>query len=360
VAQMKWKDVNPLTWVSRGLNGALEKLVPSQVDQDQASVPSAHLPGPALPVAPTTNGQGEPGQDQASVPSAHLPGPALPVAPTTNGQGEQGQDATIVRGQFVEQTTLDLMTEASQQTQQFRREAESFDEEKASLGEKALRLLFSLLAYLAPSLLAVFIGLAVGDAFTPPGSSFFYSWYAHLLSITLESCLPMLGFVVALTFRRAAKDRSQVAVCAVCCLLFLALGIGNAVVQVFMVSTHFSLNRADAPAILFRSGAPLIVDTISSLYLAITGAKSLKRYLADRRAVMEAVRDMAGINILLEQQQDQAALNRMQALMDMQSKRERAATWNELERIQNKAIVENARRNMQGDDDTGYYRRRRY
>ena len=178
--------------------------------------------------------------------------------------------------------------------------------------------------------------------------------------------LPILGFCVSLTFRRAAKDRSQVALCAVCTLLFLSVGIGNAAVQVFMVTQNIgTLNASDQAAVYFRAGAPLFIDLICTLYLAVTGAKSLKRYLADKRAVMEAVRDISGVNILLEAQQNQAALNQLQNMMDMQSKQQRAQTWNKLESIQAEKMVRNAEKAMRdedGDDSagSGAWRRRRY
>jgi hypothetical protein len=52
----------------------------------------------------------------------------------------------------------------------------------------------------------------------------------------------------------------------------------------------------------------------------------------------------------------------MQAsLTDLQTKAERANVWNELERMQGKSMIENARRNMQGDgNEGGSYRRGRY
>lgn len=343
---MDVKKLNPLAWLTFGINTALNKLQPAQDKQDVSSA------GPAS-------------ENPATQPPTTLPVPASAAPPAPVDQDSEIKDGVIVRGRFNDQDTITqlLVTQAAQRTDQFRQEAESFDDEKAPLAEKALRAVFTAFAYLVPITLAYFIGQAVGDAFTPAGSSDGYARYAHFLSIALEMSLPILGFCVSLTFRRAAKDRSQVGLVAVCALLFLAVGIGNAAVQVFMVTKNIGdLNTSDQAAVLFRAGAPLFIDLIATLYLAITGAKSLKRYLADKRAVMEAVRDISGVNILLEAQQNQAALNQVQAMMDMQSKQERAATWNELERIQNKSIIENAKRNMQGDDESGSgaWRRRRY
>jgi hypothetical protein len=175
--------------------------------------------------------------------------------------------------------------------------------------------------------------------------------------------MPILGFCVSLTFRRAAKDRSQVVICAVCLLLFLAVGIGNAIVQIFMVTKNLgALTVSDQAAVYFRAFAPLIIDLICTLYLSVTGAKSLKRYLADKRAVIEAVRDISGINILLESQQHTAAINEMQAMMDLLSKQKRAETWNRIESAQADKMVKSAEKALRDEDgdDTGSWRRRRY
>lgn len=340
---MKWNDLNPVTWIAGGLNKALDTL---------ASSPSSNG---------TQNSQ--PGGDQQST----FPVPAAAASVAVTLEEEPGKPGVPVQGQFITRAEqdahlLEIVTAATRKTEQFRREAESFDDEKAPGGEKVLRFVFSAFAYVVPSVLAVVVGLAVGDAFTPAHASSFYAWYAHLLSITLEASLPIMGFVTALTFRRAARDRAQVAICAVASLMFLGLGIGNAIVQVFMVTQNMgALNDSDKAAVLFRACAPLIVDTICAFYLAVTGAKSLKRYLADKRAVIEAVRDISGINILLESQQHTAALNEMQALMDMQSKQKRAETWNRIESLQAEKMVRQAEKAMDDDDnDGGYYRRRRY
>lgn len=340
---MAMNKLNPITWVSSGLTWGLNKLQRE----------------PAAP--PATNA--------ATPPASNLPAPVLPTLPLTTVTEEEdtGKDATIVQGQVQnaqDQAMQLIVTRAAERTDEFRRDAESFDDEKAPFAEKALRAIFTAFAYIVPITLAYFIGQAVGDSFTPVGSSVGYTQYAHFLSIALEMSLPILGFCVSLTFRRAAKDRSQVAICAVIVLLFLAVGFGNAAVQVFMVTKNIgSLNVSDQAAVYFRAGAPLFIDLISTLYLAIIGGKSLKRYLADKRAVMEAVRDISGVNILLESQQNQAALNQMQAMMDMQSKQQRAATWNKLEALQAEKMVKSAEKAMRDesdDDASGAYRRRRY
>jgi hypothetical protein len=61
----------------------------------------------------------------------------------------------------------------------------------------------------------------------------------------------------------------------------------------------------------------------------------------------------------MEQTKIKTSMDRQQAVMDMQSKQQRANTWNELEMIQSQAMIEQAKKNMQGDGGDGY-RRSRY
>ncbi|HEU5377565.1 MAG TPA: hypothetical protein VFV38_19250 [Ktedonobacteraceae bacterium] len=341
---MKLKIPNPMVLMNQGIHHMLNRVAPIQEETPepllQTVSPAATLPSVSV----------EPVHDQGK--------DAVPVSPH-----EASQAIADIDRREQDARTLAIVTAAAEKTERFRKEAESFDDEKAPLGEKGLRVLFSAFAYLVPIALAYFIGQAVGDAFTPAGSTDGYSQYAHFLSIALEMSMPILGFCVSLTFRRAAKDRSQVALCSVFFVLFLGIGLGNAVVQIFMVTQSLgALNERDQSAVLFRAASPLIIDLICTLYLSVTGAKSLRRYLADKRAVIEAVRDIAGINVLLESQQQTAAINQMTAMMDMQSKQQRAVTWNRLEALQAQSMIKNAEKAMRGenDDDTGAYRRRRY
>lgn len=346
---MKLADLNPVTLASRGINKALNAL--NLQDQDQNATQPATAPAGAQVPAVAPNTTVTPVEDQAK--------DAVPVSAS-----EANRALATIDQREQDARTLAIMTAAAQRTEEFRKEAESFDDEKASLGEKGLRVLFSGFAYVVPVALAYVIGQSVGDAFAPSGWSTSYGQYAHFLSIALEMSLPILGFCVSLTFRRAAKDRSQVALCAVFSVLFLLLGIGNAVVQIFMVTQNIgALTPRDQAAVYFRAAAPLIIDLICTLYLSVTGAKSLRRYLADKRAVIEAVRDVSGVNILLEQQEHTAALNQIQAAMDMESKRKRAMTWNKLEALQAEKMIRDTERAMNQDDEgysSGAYRRRRY
>src|SRR5579883_1004248 len=143
---MKWSSLNPVNIVSGGINKALNKVI-DDLDEQHDNQDS-----------------------QETAPESTLPAPA-PAAPgvTIIPEDSQGKPGVPVQGQFIargeqDARMLSIVTAAAQRTEQFRREAENFDDEKAAWGEKILRFIFAMFAYVAPSLLAIVVGLAVGDA----------------------------------------------------------------------------------------------------------------------------------------------------------------------------------------------------
>ena len=145
-------------------------------------------------------------------------------------------------------------------------------------------------------------------------------------------------------------------------LLFLVLGIGNSFAQLFLIDQHVHVgaDRAAMFGVYFRAFGPMVIDIICAAYLSVVGVRNLKKYLADQREKITAVRDVNAINIELDQAHLKAAMDKQNAIMDMSSKAQRAATWNEIEAMQSKAMIEQAKRNMRSDESGGSYRRSRY
>lgn len=287
--------------------------------------------------------------------------PAAQASPTVT----PAKDGEPVSGRWVDSNNNQALatTYAQAHTEEFRRIVESFDEEKQTWLAQAISKVYMLLAYLLPPVTAWYVGMAIGDAFSG-GFTLASAWsvYAHLISVSLEMMLPVLGLAVAVQLRRSVKDRSQVGMTVFLIVLFICLGIGNSFAQIFLIDQH--LQVSDLPgkvAVGFRAGAPLVIDVIATVYLSVVGVRSLKKYLADQRAKIEAVRDVNQINIELDSTTIKAAIEKQSAVMDMESKAHRAQTWNEIERMQAEAMISQARKNMldQGDNG-GSYRRSRY
>ncbi len=282
--------------------------------------------------------------------------PATNTTPVAQGEAVQG---TFIDASLPQQS----MSNAAAQTREFQKVVNSFDEDKqgvlASLTEK----LYTLLAYTVPPIAAYGVGAAIGDAFSGPFTlSSSYSVSMHVISVGLELLLPALGFAVVTQFKRALKERSQMPMFIILGVLFLVLGVGNSFAQLFLINQHVSTGDS-LPAqigVYFRAFGPMIIDVISTMYLSVVGVRNLKKYLADQRVKIEAVKDVNAINIELDQAHLKAAMDKQNAIMEMHSKAQRATTWNEIEAMQSKAMIEQAKRNMGQDGEGGSYRRSRY
>ena len=305
--------------------------------------------------------------------AAPVPRTTKPLAPTTGAQAvpdpaTDAQDITIETGRFVPDGSPDahnaqLASSAIAHTERFRAIVESFDEEKQTGLEWLVRHFFTALAYLLPPLVAFVVGDAIGDAFAGPFSLASWSLYAHIISVSLEMMLPVMGYSVTIIFKRAIKDRSQLAFFVFLSLVFLLLSVGNSFAQIFLIEKHLSIGKGDTVgeiSVIFRSFGPLVIDVISTIYLAVATVKNLQKYLADQRAKIVAVRDVNQVNIEMEQTNIKAAIDRQTAVMDMESKQKRADTWNQIEAMQSQAMIEQARRNMQDRESGGSYRRSLY
>lgn len=305
---------------------------------------------------------------------APLPEASSLPAPSQDTALAPSQDAQIAQGVFIDASSNSPalpapiapvnIAEAFSHTKDFRKVVDSFDEDKQTPSEWLIGKLFTALAYLMPVVFAYFVGMAIGDAFANGPFSFSngYSEYVHVASLFVEFSVTMFCFGAVTVFKRALKDRSQLGLFIALGITFIALSILNSFAQLFLLEKHITVDAAHVVtliAVVFRSFASLIIDLASAIYLGVTGVRSLKKYLADQRAKIEAVREVNQVEIDMGQTQIQAAMATQQAMMDMQSKAQRASTWNEIEALQSQAMVEQARRNMRGDEG-GSYRRSRY
>ena len=293
------------------------------------------------------------------------------TATTVTEEGKEEEPSNIARGRFVPEDEEGkqsssyesmLYLEAKKHTDRFRKTVESFDEDKQSPVEWALYKAASLYCYLVPFVLAIPLGLAIGDKFSA-GQPFWMVNAMHILSIALEIAVPLMGLATNVSFKRACKDRGEVAMFIVVATFYLGISILNAFALLLLLETagFEHLKGAAMIAMYGRSFGPLINDIACTAFLAVATVKSLKKYLADQRAKIIAVRDVNAVNIELEKANIDAAIQRQTAMQDMKSKQQRADTWNEIEQIQAQTMIQNAKQNMLNSGDGGSnYRRRLY
>lgn len=294
-----------------------------------------------------------------------------PQSSSTVITDERGkEETTIVAGTFVPNGVDQLFTESSRQTEHFANVVEQFDEDKQEPIEWIIWKCAALFCYIAPFALAIPIGLSIGDVFTTPfagqpvsplmrtGSA---NVAIHMLSLFLEVLMPILGLTTVLAFKRALKSRKAIAGFIYVGIFFLTVSFGNAMALFFLLEKggHLGTDTIANVVTLGRSFGPLILDIGAATVLSVYAKKSLEKYLADQQQKIEATRRVNDIHIAMEQTKIKTSMDRQQAVMDMQSKQQRANTWNELEMIQSQAMIEQAKKNMQGDNGDGY-RRSRY
>lgn len=248
------------------------------------------------------------------------------LSPATNEQvaviPEQGRDAEVVSGHFV--PTIDAtgngQMEAHKHAARLRETIESFDEDKQGKLEWLVVKFFTVLAYLLPPFVAYVVGQAIGQAWAGK-----FDWnngwsvFSYVISISLEMMLPALGYAVMVTIKRAVKDRHQMWVPFVIGALFLALALGNSYAQIYLIEGHIHLAKDDIAghiSMYFRSFAPLIIDTISTIFLSVVTVKNLQKFLKDMEHKATGIHAVAHSEIAVEQAFDDAADARERKRMD--------------------------------------------
>ncbi|HLG76646.1 MAG TPA: hypothetical protein VKX46_09530 [Ktedonobacteraceae bacterium] len=301
-----------------------------------------------------------PGPDTSSA-SPDVPVPVVPDAVTMPAsEGEQEEEATIVRGRFVPAGVpvpqALVYGEAQRQTERFRRLVETFDEDKQEPIEWAIRKFCTFFCYLVPLIVAFFIGMGAGDAFAAGQASFWMRFGIHVLSPALEMGVPLLGIATTLVFKRALRDRAAVPGFIVLALFFLFVSVLNAFVLLFLLEQGMSWdNFTGEIAVWGRSFGPLVLDLICTIYLSVANVRSLHKYLAEQRQKIQAVKDVNAVNLELDEANMRAALERVQALSEMEGKQQRMATLNEAERLTHQAVIESMKKKLlnQDTDDRG-------
>lgn len=265
------------------------------------------------------------------------------LAPAANEQvatiPEQGRDAEVVSGTFVPDIQINTGTDAIAHTERIRKTVESFNEDRQTVLEWIVVKFFTVLAYLLPIWIAWIVGQAIGQVWAGK-----FDWtnpwnvYSYGISVGLEMMIPVMGYSVVTTAKRAVKDRSMMWVPIALTILFLGLAIGNSFAQMFMIEGHIKIAKDDfkgQASMYFRSFGPLIIDAIATVFLTVVTVKSQKKFIKDMQEKEEAINSVARSEIKVEQAFDQAAIDRENARVDQERKRMDNELLRELTRRRN-------------------------
>jgi len=248
------------------------------------------------------------------------------LSPAANEQvaviPETAKDAEIVSGTFVPTINATGNTEAHKHAARLRSTIETFNEDKQTPLEWIVVKFFTVLAYLLPPFVAWIVGQAIGDAW---GGKFdwnnAWSVYSHVISISLEMMLPVIGYSVTVAVKRAAKDRSQMFVPIILGLLFLGLAVGNSFAQIYLIEGHIKIAKGDIAgqvSMIFRSFTPLVVDVIATIFLSVVTVRNLQKFLANMQQKEVGIQAVARSEIAVEKAFDQAQIDRENAAMQQE------------------------------------------
>jgi hypothetical protein len=265
---------------------------------------------------------------------------------------ETAKDAEIVSETFVPtiNATGSAQMEAHKHATRLRKTIETFNEEKQTFLEWLVVKFFTVLAYLLPPFVAWIVGTAIGDAW---GGQFdwgnAWSVYSHVISISLEMMIPVLGYSETVALKRAIKDRSQMGWPIAIGLLFLSLAIGNSFAQTYLIEGHIHIASGDIAgqvSMIFRSFAPLVIDVISTIFLSVVTVRNLQKFLKDMQHKETGIQAVARSEIAIDAAFNQAAIDRENSAMQQERHRMDNELLRDLTRRRNQEISGN-------DSDSG-------
>jgi hypothetical protein len=244
----------------------------------------------------------------------------MPAATQSVITDERGRESEVVSGHFVPDIQVNTgFTEAHKNAARLRQTIETFNEDRQTPLEWLVVKFFTVLAYLLPPFVAWIVGQAIGDAW---GGKFdwnnAWSVYSHVISISLEMMLPVMGYSVTVAVKRAAKDRSQMFVPIILGLLFLGLAVGNSFAQIYLIEGHIKIAASDTAghiSLIFRSFTPLVVDVIATIFLSVVTVRNLQKFLKDMQQKEVGIQSVARSEIAVEAAFNQAEIDRENARM---------------------------------------------
>lgn len=293
------------------------------------------------------------------------------LAPTNNQQtavlpkSENVKNAEVVSGQFVPDQMITVNSgKAEAYTIQLRKTIASFNEDKMTPMKWLVVKFFEVLSYFAPILVALVVGMAIGNAWAGPFDIHnLWCAYSYVISVVLELMVPCLGYACTVVLKQALMDRSKVVLFIGLSLLFVGLAVGNSFAQMFLIEGHIKLADNDTAghiSLVFRSFTPMIVDIIATIFLGVVTVKNLQKFLADKTKEAQAIRAGAEAEIAVDEAFQAAERRKREAESEQRRKDEQMGTMQEFYRIQNQKLLQDARAKLLDGPDSDTSGRGRY
>ncbi len=234
--------------------------------------------------------------------------------------------------------------------QKLREEVQRFDEDKRHMLERLLIFLFTILSYLLPVVLAVFVGWEIGDIYGGvwrAGDAF--SQTMHVVAWSGE--LVQASFVIAIAFaaRAYARNKSHLWWLLAASFFFLVFIMASGLAQYYVAELHLAVsNRAGQVGLLFRVVMPALVDIGGAIFLAVVNIKDLKKYLVQLEQKAEALEKLNQSHLRVEEAQEAARRAKQQHDQYMESLQRSQELVNKLQELITSGVIESARQGIAG------------
>lgn len=228
---------------------------------------------------------------------------------------------------------------------------ESFEEDRETLPERAVRYLFLTLAYVLPFIVALAIGKEIGDAYSGTTDFWADGWSigTHTVAYAGEFSLAMMVLSTAAAFRRYKADSSYTPKLLSSLFFFFLFIAASSLAQWFIAEQHIHpQNTADLAALIFRVTMPPAVDVASMLYLSIMGYKSLKKFLEEQQQKANAIKLLNEAELTIQAAQQEVERRQKEAEQYLAQKERRENLLLRIEEIHSQAMVDTAQRVLLG------------
>jgi hypothetical protein len=211
------------------------------------------------------------------------------------------------------QNTQDVKQETV--LERYRREIDSFEEDREELGAKLVRKSFTFVAYVVPFLIAFFIGREIGDYYSGPlNLDDGWSGGMHIAAWGGEAALGMMVISTARAWRQFKKDPGSESWLFASGFFFIALTLASCFAQWVIADNHIHPNVFNNyAALIFRVAMPTGADIAAMLWLGIMRYKSLKQYLTERQQKAQAIQLLSEVEITIQEAEQSAARRNQQA-----------------------------------------------
>lgn len=199
--------------------------------------------------------------------------------------------------------------------ERYRREIEGFEEDREDLGAKLVRKTFTFVAYIAPFLVAYFIGREIGDYYSGTlNLDDGWSGGMHIAAWVGEAALAMMVISTSRAWRQYKKDPGGESWLFTSGLFFILFTLASCFAQWVIAYNHIHPQVfSDYAALVFRVSMPTAADIACMLWLGIMRYKSLKQYLSEKQQKAQAIQLLSEVEISITEAEQSAQRRNQQA-----------------------------------------------